>query len=134
MSQKVSTQDKSLSPIEGLLSVIRAIPDAGSLQRWNAVDIASIEPDKYKFALDHALDLYFESLAEDLRTLWPLLGTNQMVAALNTINNATKTLSDIANLVAVPRGPDIFAVVYQLVKARWDFKWAVVKLERAAGR
>jgi hypothetical protein len=102
-----------------LMALIDETPNNDSMARWQGINENLLEPQELQVALNHALDLYFQRLAEDLRSLYQLLRGNARPSqeALHAMQNATNTLHN-AFEAGRRRSERINAVITELVRVR----------------
>jgi hypothetical protein len=126
MSQNPGTR----SPIQRLLNLIDEYPDNKSGERWNYFDPSTLNGDELQFAYDHALQLYFDWLTEDLRRFWLLLDGKKRGEAWEGMKFTTRALSKLAEDHFVREDPHAFQLTRNLVTARWASRWKVIELQR----
>lgn len=100
---------------------------------WEDIRALRFTNEELNLATDHALNLYTQWLAEDLRVLWPLLGGTHGQDAENAMRDASYWLDQIARDRHRARN-NINAILIRLCKARWQLRTAANELDRAARR
>jgi hypothetical protein len=112
------------------MALIDEVPSNDSVARWQRINQNLLEPQELQVALNHAFDLYFEWLAEDLRNLFRLLRGNAVTIqeALQAVQNVTSTLHGIFEKGS-RRSEGTKAVIMELVRVRWTRRWEAALAE-----
>jgi hypothetical protein len=100
---------------------------------WEDIRALRFSTEELDSATNHALNLYTQWLAEDLRVLWPLLGGTHGQDAENAMRNASERLDRIAWDRHRARD-NVNAILIRLCEARWKLRTAANELDRAARR
>lgn len=102
-----------------LMALIDETPNNDSTARWQGINETLLEPQELQVALNHALDLYFQWLAEDLRSLYRLLRGNARPSqeVHNTFEPGRR------------RSERINAVIAELVRVRSARRWEATLAE-----
>jgi hypothetical protein len=125
-----NTQQFRSGEFNRLMALIDEVPSNDSVARWQRINQNLLEPQELQVALNHALDLYFEWLAEDLRNLFRLLRGNAVTIqeALQAVQNVTSTLHGIFEKGS-RRSEGTKAVIMELVRVRWTRRWEAALAE-----
>jgi hypothetical protein len=125
-----NTQQFRSGEFNRLMALIDEVPSNDSVARWQRINQNLLEPQELQVALNHALDLYFEWLAEDLRNLFRLLRGNAVTIqeALQAVQNVTSTLHRIFEKGS-GRSEGTKAVIMELVRVRWTRRWEAALAE-----
>jgi hypothetical protein len=125
-----NTQQFRSGEFNRLMALIDEVPINDSVARWQRINQNLLEPQELQVALNHALDLYFEWLAEDLRNLFRLLRGNAVTIqeALQAVQNVTSTLHRIFEKGS-GRSEGTKAVIMELVRVRWTRRWEAALAE-----
>jgi hypothetical protein len=100
--------------------------------RWNQISRLTFSRDDLTSATRHALDLYMECLAEDLRALWRFLRSRELgEQALDAMRHAGDSLKSVAQ-DRHRAGDNALAIIARLCKARWRLRADADRLESAA--
>jgi hypothetical protein len=115
------------------MALIDETPNNDSMARWERVNETLMEPQELQVALNHALDLYFPWLAEELRSLYRLLRGNTVLIqqALDAMWSATHALLNTFE-AGRRRSEKTRAVIAELVRARWARRWEAALAEYKA--
>jgi hypothetical protein len=113
-----------------LIALIDETPNNDSMARWQRVNETLLEPQELQVALNHALDLYFQWLTEDLHSLYRLLRGNAVLSqeALHAMQSATNTLHNTFE-AGRRRSERTKAVIAELVRSRWARRWEAALAE-----
>jgi hypothetical protein len=129
-----NTTQSTSSEFNRLIALIDETPHNDSIARWQGINETLLGPQELQVALDHALDLYFQWLVEDLRSLSRLLRGNAGLSqeALHAMQSATTTLHNTFE-VGMRRSERINAVIAELVRVRSARRWEAAFAEWHAG-
>jgi hypothetical protein len=125
-----NTQEFRSGEFNRLMALIDEVPSNDSVARWQRINQNLLEPQELQVALNHALDLYFEWLAENLRNLFRLLRGNAVTIqeALQAVQNVTSTLHGIFEKGS-RRSEGTKTVIMELVRVRWTRRWEAALAE-----
>lgn len=116
-----------------LINLINERFSTNSGSDWEDIRALRFSNEELDSATDYALNLYTQWLAEDLRVLWPLLGSTHGQDAENSMRHASEWLDRIARDRYRARD-NVHATLIRLCEARWQLRTAANELDRAARR
>lgn len=70
----IISNDGGLDRLQRLMSLVRDVSPSGIDDQWFQISLVRFQDIELKIAMDHTVDLNVAWLAEDLRTLFRLLG------------------------------------------------------------
>jgi hypothetical protein len=119
-----NTIQSTSSEFYRLIALIDETPHNDSIARWQGINETLLGPQELQVALDHALDLYFQWLAEDLRSLCRLLCGNARPSqeALHATQSAPNAVHNTFE-AGRRRSERINAVIAELVRVRSARRW-----------
>jgi len=103
---------------------------------WKDIERLRFTPNELESAMQRALELYTTWLAEDIRSLWPLLALRSSVGqgALNVLRQEGLNLKGYAEDTGAVARADEMTMIPRFCEARWSLRSNAAKLEKAAGR